>query len=370
MKKALSIFLVLCSLYAAFAAAGYAAEQREKDLSIILQIDNPVMTVNGAEKEIDPGIGTKPVIINDRTLLPVRAVVEEIGGTVEWNGDAQEVTLLYEQNIIRLTINDTTAYLNDESITLDAAPAIINDRTMLPIRFIVESFGYDVAWNGDIQTVTITKAEPQISEPTAEQTVEPEQEPSAEPTVKPEQEPSAEPTSEPADVPDDNEAEESKMLVVYFSATGTTKALAETIAETTGADIIEIVPEVPYTIEDLSYNNDNCRANKEMNDESVRPAIAGSIENIDEYDTIFIGYPIWWGTMPRIINTFLDTYDLSGKTVMPFCTSGGSGIETSVSAIRNTEPDADVKDGLRGSSSSSGSQIENWLENNNVSKNK
>ena len=166
-----------------------------------------------------------------------------------------------------------------------------------------------------------------------------------------------------AAVSDASASNESKSIVIYFSATGTTKALAETIAETAGADIFEIVPSEPYTSEDLNYNNDNCRANLEMNDESARPAIADSIENIDEYDTIFLGYPIWWGTMPRIINTFLDTYDLSGKTVMPFCTSGGSGISTSVSAIRNAEPGADVKNGLRGSSSTTSNQIKEWLDN-------
>lgn len=355
MKKALSIILSVVMLFS-LALTGFSADtQTNGAMEIVLKIDNPTMTVNGVEKEIDPGMGTKPVIINDRTLLPVRAVVEEIGGTVGWNGETQEVTLSHEQNTILLTIDNTTAYLNGAAQVLDTAPTIINDRTMLPIRFIVESFGCDVAWNGDTQTVTITKAA-EISEPTTE--------PTAEPTLTP----SAEPTTEPTAAPNDNEVEENKMLVAYFSGTGTTRALAQTIAQTTGADIFEIVPEVPYTSEDLNYNNDNCRANQEMNDDTARPAIAGSIENIDEYDTIFLGYPIWWGTMPRIINTFLDTYDLSGKTVMPFCTSGGSGISTSVSAIRNAEPNADVKEGLRGSSSSSSSQIETWLENNNVSK--
>ena len=166
-----------------------------------------------------------------------------------------------------------------------------------------------------------------------------------------------------AAVSDTSASNESKSIVIYFSATGTTKALAETIAETAGADTFEIVPSEPYTSEDLNYNNDNCRANQEMNDESARPAIADSIENIDEYDTIFLGYPIWWGTMPRIINTFLDTYDLSGKTVMPFCTSGGSGIETSVSAIKDACPNADIKDGFRGTSSTIGSQVEEWFNN-------
>ncbi len=162
-------------------------------------------------------------------------------------------------------------------------------------------------------------------------------------------------------VADTSASNESKSIVIYFSATGTTKSFAETIAQTTGADVFEIVPSEPYTSEDLNYNNDNCRANQEMNDESARPAIVGSIENIDEYDTIFLGYPIWWGTMPRIINTFLDTYDLSGKTVMPFCTSGGSGIETSVSAIKDACPNADVKDGFRGESSTTSAQVEEWI---------
>ena len=121
-------------------------------------------------------------------------------------------------------------------------------------------------------------------------------------------------------------ADGGKNLVVYFSVTGNTKALAETIAETTGADIVEIVPETPYTSEDINYSNDSCRANREQNDDSARPAIANKIENINDYDTIYLGYPIWWGTMPKIINTFLESYDLSGKTIMPFCTSGGSGI--------------------------------------------
>ncbi len=160
---------------------------------------------------------------------------------------------------------------------------------------------------------------------------------------------------------DTSASNESKSIVVYFSATGTTKALAETIAETANADIFEIVPEVTYTSDDLNYNNDDCRANREMNDKNARPAIAEGIDNLDDYDTIFLGYPIWWGTMPRIINTFLDTYDLSDKTIMPFCTSGGSSIETAVSAIKDAYPSADVKDGFRGSSSTAREQIEEWF---------
>lgn len=155
-------------------------------------------------------------------------------------------------------------------------------------------------------------------------------------------------------------------LVVVFSATGNTKAVAEEIARLTGAELYEIVPEVPYTDEDLNYNDDDCRANREMNDASARPAIGSETIDISACDTVFIGYPIWWGTMPRIINTFLDTYDLSGKTVLPFCTSGSSGISNSVSEIRAAEPDADVRDGLR-TSGADDSAIESWIANNEIS---
>ena len=167
--------------------------------------------------------------------------------------------------------------------------------------------------------------------------------------------PAAEPTEEAA-----------KTLVVYFSATGNTKAVAEEIVRLTGADLYEIVPAVPYTAEDLNYNNNACRANQEMNDVSARPAIGSEAIDISTYDTVFVGYPIWWGTAPRIINTFLDTYDLSGKTVLPFCTSGSSGIAQSVSAIRAAEPDADVRDGLRASGAND-SGIESWIADNRIS---
>ncbi len=154
-------------------------------------------------------------------------------------------------------------------------------------------------------------------------------------------------------------------LVVYFSCTGNTKAVAEKIADICSADIYEIVPAEPYTSADLNYNDDNCRANREMNDESARPEIGSQPIDLSGYDAVFIGYPIWWGTMPRIINTFLDTYDLSGKTVMPFCTSGSSGISTSVSAIRGAEPNADIRDGLR-ESGADDSKIETWIADNKI----
>ena len=115
---------------------------------------------------------------------------------------------------------------------------------------------------------------------------------------------------------------ENKTAVVYFSATGTTENIAKELADVLKADTFEIVPAEEYTADDLNYNDDNCRANKEMNDSSARPEISNDLSNITDYDTIFVGYPIWWGTSPRIINTFFDTYDLSGKTIYTFCGLG------------------------------------------------
>ena len=165
---------------------------------------------------------------------------------------------------------------------------------------------------------------------------------------------------QPEEPENPEQPQKSKILVAYFSCTGTTKVVAEKIAELTGGDLYEIVPSDPYTSDDLNYNNNNCRANREMNDPSARPAIAGDNIDLSAYDTVIIGYPIWWGTMPRIINTFLDTYDLSGKTVLPFCTSGGSGVSKSVSDIRSAELGANVKDGLRASGTND-RNLEGWL---------
>lgn len=155
-------------------------------------------------------------------------------------------------------------------------------------------------------------------------------------------------------------AKSSNILVAYFSATGTTETVAKSIQSVLGADIHEITPAMPYTSEDLNYSSD-CRANREQNDDSARPEIVGSIENIEQYDAIFLGYPIWWGKAPKIIYTFLESYDLSGKTIIPFCTSGSSGISTSVSEIKSLEPDAAVNEGKRFSDSSE-STVKEWAD--------
>lgn len=136
-----------------------------------------------------------------------------------------------------------------------------------------------------------------------------------------------------------------KTLVAYFSATGVTKGAAEKLAEVTGGDLYEIQPEVPYTDADLDWQDKQSRSSVEMADLSSRPAIKGKVENLDDYDTVFIGFPVWWYTAPTIINTFIETNDLKGKTVIPFCTSGGSSIKKSAEDLKKAYPDLNWKEG-------------------------
>lgn len=165
-------------------------------------------------------------------------------------------------------------------------------------------------------------------------------------------------------VQDDTNENTSNDLVVYFSATGNTRTVAETLATMQSADIYEIVPEQPYTDDDLNYNDRSTRATVEQNDSNARPAISGSIDNMDNYDVIYVGYPIWWGDMPRILYTFFDTYDLSGKTIVPFCTSGGSGLSGTPGTIGELESGANVLEGLHindSSVSSAQNSISEWI---------
>jgi flavodoxin len=334
MKKIISVILAMVMM-CVFTLIGCAAEEAEINengtMKIVLQIGNPVMLVNGIEKQIDAE-GTVPLIINNRTLLPVRAVIEEMGGTVEWNSDTQEVVLNYNDDEIKLTIDSQTARLNGQNQTLDTPPIIISDRTMLPIRFVAESFKFDVVWEKSTQTITIMK--------------------------KTEQNTASVPSTAPR-------LEENKggALTLYFSATGTTKALAEKIADVSGADLCEIVPQDAYTSADLNYNSD-CRANAEQQDDSARPAIKDLAVNINDYDIIILGYPIWWGTLPKVIYTLSEKYDLSGKIIMPFCTSGGSGISESVSDLKAIYPNSTITDGFRGAGAVSEMQINDWLNDN------
>lgn len=151
------------------------------------------------------------------------------------------------------------------------------------------------------------------------------------------------------------------MLVAYFSATNTTKPLAEYIADGLKADIYEVVPETPYTSADLNYGNTSSRTSTEMNDPSARPAISGSVEDMGQYDIVFIGYPIWWGQAPRIISTFLEGYDFSGKTLVPFCTSGSSGIGSSAANLQNLTPGAKWLEGQRFGGGTARSAMVDWV---------
>lgn len=152
-----------------------------------------------------------------------------------------------------------------------------------------------------------------------------------------------------------------KTLVVYFSCTGTTKLLAEYAAEILEADLYEITAQDPYTEADLAYYT-NGRADREQNDPDVRPAISGSVENMEEYDTILLGYPIWHGQAPRIISTFLESYDLSGKTILPFCTSHSSGMGSSADDLQALCSDSTYwMEGKRFGSETTREALEEWL---------
>ena len=151
-----------------------------------------------------------------------------------------------------------------------------------------------------------------------------------------------------------------KPLVVYFSATGTTAKAARTIAKVTGGTLYEIVPQQTYTADDLDWNDSQSRSTAEMNDPQARPALKGTITDVAAYDIIFIGYPIWWNQAPRIINTFIESHDLKGRTLVPFATSGSSGIGNSANELREAYPDLEWQDGklLNGASRST---IQNWI---------
>ena len=129
-----------------------------------------------------------------------------------------------------------------------------------------------------------------------------------------------------------------KTLIVYFSATGNTKAAAQKLTQEFNADLYEITPEVPYTAADLDWRDKTSRSTIEMKDKTSRPAITGRCENISDYDTVWIGFPVWWYTAPTIVNTFIEAHDLSGKTLNVFATSGGSDVKDSYNDLKKTYP--------------------------------
>ena len=153
-----------------------------------------------------------------------------------------------------------------------------------------------------------------------------------------------------------------KILVACFSASGVTKRVGEEIARIAGGDFFEIVPKERYTSADLAWMNKQSRSSVEMNDPSARPEIAGAVADMDAYDTVIVGFPIWWGVAPRIIETFLESYDFSGKTIVPFCTSGGSGVGRSDAALhKNVSGDVKWEKG-RQINRPNENEIKKWLD--------
>ena len=152
-----------------------------------------------------------------------------------------------------------------------------------------------------------------------------------------------------------------KKLVAYFSASGVTRSAAERLAKAAGADLFEIKPAVPYTRTDLDWTNKKSRSSVEMNDPDSRPEIAQRLSNIDDYDTIFLGFPIWWYVAPAIIDTFVESCDFSGKTIIPFATSGGSGMGKTEEVLKSLCPNANWKKG-KVLNRVSDAELENWLD--------
>ena len=153
-----------------------------------------------------------------------------------------------------------------------------------------------------------------------------------------------------------------KALVAYFSASGTTERVAKDLAIATGADLFEITPEVPYTSADLNWQDNRSRSSVEMNDETARPAIADEVENMGAYDTVYVGFPVWWYVEPRIIDTFLESYDFTGKTIVPFATSGGSGLGKAPQRMQSLAPGAKVLAGGLLNGRPSQAELADWAE--------
>jgi flavodoxin len=154
----------------------------------------------------------------------------------------------------------------------------------------------------------------------------------------------------------------SKTLVAYFSASGTTEKLAKNLAQAADADLYAIRPAVPYTSADLNWMDKKARSTVEMKDPSSRPALADTDAKVADYDTIFLGFPIWWYVAPTIINTFLESYDFSGKKIILFATSGGSGFGKTVAGLKGSAPSADIREGKVLNSNASAAELKKWVE--------
>ncbi len=154
----------------------------------------------------------------------------------------------------------------------------------------------------------------------------------------------------------------SKVLVAYFSASGVTAKAAAKLAKAAGADLFEIVPEQVYTKSDLNWQNKNSRSSVEMNDRSSRPAIKSRVDNMEQYDIVFVGFPVWWYREPSIIDTFMESYDFSGKTIVPFCTSGGSGLGSTTQNLQALVKGAKIIEGKKLSFMTTEGSLKKWVD--------
>lgn len=183
----------------------------------------------------------------------------------------------------------------------------------------------------------------------------------------------ATPETPPANQPEDTTPQEdetpaetddsvNKILIAYFSATNNTENIANHLNEILDADLYEIVPETPYTSDDLNYNDSSSRSSQEMNDPDARPAISSGVDNMEQYSVVFLGYPIWWGEAPRIINTFLESYDFSGKTIAPFFTSASSPLGSSAAMLQDLTTNAAWLEGQQFSGGDAVSDVQEWVD--------
>ena len=221
-----------------------------------------------------------------------------------------------------------------------------------------ESAGSSAAEHSAAQTETVQETD-SLTEAGQSESVDTEQ-----PEAAPESVPQTDADAQTAEVSAAGETPAdtgNAAVVVYFSATGTTKGVAERIAAVTGADIFEIVPAEPYTDADLDWHDNNSRTTIEMNDPNVRPAMADDTVRLEDYATVYLGYPIWWGDAPRIMSTFAEAHDFSGKTVIPFCTSGGSPIGQSGKNLAALAGSGSWLAGGRLEAGISESEIQDWI---------
>lgn len=348
MKKRMALVItgVLAGVLSVVGGLSFAMAESTTQTTIIMTIDSPTMQVNGEIISIDEN-GTAPVIVDGRTMVPIRAVAEALGGEVSWDAAARTVTVTKDSDVISLTIDSNLAEVNSQSVELDTPPIIVNKRTLLPLRFVSENLGAEVVWNAENRQITITgQNDAPVDETETQQT----------------DELTTEQTTGRTEQTAVN-LSDGKILIVYFTMPesdgvdtvagasrvvvdgelyGSVEFMANTIQETTGGDLFEIktVQDYPTLHEPLVDLADEELAN------DARPELSTHIDNLDEYDTVFVGYPIWWGDMPMPLYSFFDEYDFSGKTIIPFSSHGGSRLANTVETIAELEPDAAVTDGF------------------------